>query len=50
MATKQQWEDYVKAVQQYLKELKVFVKKLPKEGEVSTQDGIETPPKPPPNP
>lgn len=51
MATKQEWEDYVKAVQQYLKDLKKWVKKLPQTGEVNTANtGIETPPKPPPNP
>ena len=51
MATKQEWEDYIIAVQQYLKDLKKWVKKLPTDGEVSTQSGgIETPPKPPPNP
>ena len=50
MATKQEWEEYIKALQVYLKALKKWAKNLPVDGEVSTQGGLETPPPPPPNP
>jgi hypothetical protein len=50
MATKQEWEAYIEEVKQYLKDLRKWVKKLPADGEVSTQGGIETPPPPPKNP
>lgn len=58
MATKQQWLDHIKERKEWqklyvneTKELEKKVKKLPEDGEMSTADaGIETPPKPPPNP
>jgi len=49
MATKQEWEEYIKALQVYIKALKKWAKNLP-DGEVVAQGGIETPPPPPPNP
>ena len=51
MATKQEWDEYIKALQSYVKALKKWANNLPVDGEVSTQGtGIETPPPPPPNP
>lgn len=61
MATKQQWlehvearEEYEKAYSEETKELVRYLKDQPDEGEIDSpeiaQDGLETPPKPPPNP
>lgn len=50
MATNQQWQDYIKALEQYIKDLRAWLR-TQKDGEISTADaGLETPPKPPPNP
>lgn len=49
MATKQQYLDYIALLQIYIKELKAWVKDK-QDGEITTADGLETPPKPPPNP
>lgn len=48
----EQYEAHVKELQAWIKEAKKSIKKMPDEGEVSTnaEGGIETPPKPPPNP
>lgn len=62
MATKQQWltyvedrEAYQKAYAEETKELAKYLKLQPGEGEIDSPEivqdgGLETPPKPPPNP
>lgn len=51
MATKQEYQAWVKQWEEWIKAVKKIVKKLPEEGDISTaSSGIETPVKPPPNP
>lgn len=49
--TKKEWLEYLKALKDYVKAIEKWVKKLPKEGEVGTEDagpGSNPPPPPPP--
>lgn len=55
MATKKEWQEYLKKVKKYHKDyakyiiaLEKYIKGM-KPGSTTTQD-LETPPKPPPNP